>query len=308
MRWYSINYLAIRRLSGFYRRAISIIINQRKKLLLLLMFLSVFSCRAHSVQQEAPNQTLLVLSHPFPPWQFFNKKTQQVEGINVDIVKYIFAQMEIPVTFVEQPWSSAWTTIKKGHAEAIMSTSRKQAREPYLWYPQENLWLSEYVFFVKKENKRADFLGTYQEMKASSVKIGVVNGYSYHASFWSEFPYRSGGTRYIPEKRDYHQQVYGVRTPELLFKMLSFNRMDVVINDKSIGSYLINSHGLQDSLTYYDHILFSKGYPMPFAKMSGYPNLKTIADRFEQRLTKIKQNGRYQQLVDTWLMRHGLAL
>ncbi|WDE01038.1 substrate-binding periplasmic protein [Thalassomonas actiniarum] len=281
-------------------------------ILILLILLFVISCQVYSAtSQPAPqapeHPELLVLSHPFPPWQFYNEQTGQVDGINVDIVKYIFAKMKIPVKFVEQPWSSAWNTIKKGQAEAIMSASRKTPRKPFLWYPREDLWVSEYVFFVKKSKKRP-LLGSYAEMKKLEAKIGIVNGYSYHKSFWSAFPYQNGAASYIPDNRDYHQQLYGVRTPELLFKMIEFERMDVVLNDKSIGLYLINTLGLQDSISYYDNVLFFKGYPMPFAKMSNYPGLKGIAERFEQLLLESKRDGSYQKLVDNWLLRNGLML
>ncbi|WDE13741.1 substrate-binding periplasmic protein [Thalassomonas haliotis] len=259
------------------------------------------------ISQAAKPPEVLVLSHPFPPWQFYNEQTGQVDGINVDVVKYIFAKMKIPVKFVEQPWSSAWNTIKKGQAEAIMSASRKSLRKPYLWYPEQDLWVGEYVFFVKKSKKRP-LAGSYADMQKLGAKIGIVNGYSYHKSFWFAFPYQSGEASYVPDNRNYHQQLYGARTPELLFKMLEFGRMDVVINDKSIGMSLVNSLGLQDSIGYYDKVLFSKGYPMPFAKMSNYPGLKAIAERFEQLLAQSKQDGSYQKLVDNWLRRHGLML
>ncbi|WDE03442.1 transporter substrate-binding domain-containing protein [Thalassomonas viridans] len=287
--------------------------NQRMlAILVLLILLFVISCQALSANQELTGQAqeqpeLLVLSHPFPPWQFFNEQTGQVDGINVDVVKYIFAKMNIPVRFVELPWTSAWNTIKKGQAEAIMSASRKTPRKRYLWYPEQDLWVSEYVFFVKK-SKKWPLQGNYAEMQKLGVKIGIVNGYSYHKGFWAAFPYQSGEASYIPDNRDYHHQLYGVRTPELLFKMIAFDRMDVVINDKSVGLYLIDSLGLRESVGHYDHILFSKGYPMPFAKMSKYPELKKIAGRFEQLLAESKGDGSYQRLVDNWLQRHGLML
>ena len=287
--------------------------NQRMlAILMLLVLFFAISCRAFSAESDpiipaADKPELLVLSHPFPPWQFFNEQTGEVDGINVDIVKYLFGKMKIPVKFVEQPWSIAWNTIKKGQAEAIMSASRKAPREPYLWYPKQDLWISEYVFFVKN-TKKQPLLGSYADMQKLQAKIGIVNGYSYHQSFWSVFPYQNGETRYVPDNRDYHPQLYGVRTPKLLFKMIEFGRMDVVINDKSIGLYLINSMGLQDSIGYYDHILFSKGYPMPFAKKSAYPGLKAIAERFEQLLAESKRDGSYQKIVADWLKRHGLML
>ncbi len=266
---------------------------------LRLSFLVISFCFITNLARA--DEELLILSHPFPPWQFFNEETQQVEGINIDIAKLIFNKLGIKIKFIEQPWASAWNIIKKGQAEAILSASRKQAREKYLWYPQENMWLSEYVFFITKRNKNAKLTGDYYDMQNTNARIGIVNGYSYHKSFWTAFPFQDLTTYYQTDKRDYHAQIYGVRTPEKLFKMLIANRVDVVINDKSIGLYLIKKLNMQEQLSYYDTTLFSKGYPMPFAKMSKYPGLKKIAKQYEIELRELKQTGVYQKIIAKWL-------
>ena len=48
-------------------------------------------------------------------------------------------------------------------------------------------------------------------------------------------------------------------------------------------------------------ILFSKGYPMPFAKKSDYPGLKKIADDFERELARMKKSGEYDKILLRWL-------
>ncbi len=96
--------------------------------------LVLMSTVAHGAERE-----LLVLSHPFMPWQFYNEATKKVDGINIEIATRIFQKMGIPVKFEEMPWARAWHTIKNGRAAAILSASRKAPREPYLHYPQEDM-------------------------------------------------------------------------------------------------------------------------------------------------------------------------
>ena len=250
---------------------------------------------------NASPQELTIASHPFPPWQFYNNRSQQVDGINVEIVEHIFNEMNIKVNFINQPWAMAWKTIKEGKAEAIMSASRKPTREPYLWYPKEDLWISEYVFFYLRSDNSAGLIGSYAEMAKINATIGIVTGYSYHPGFWVAFPYEDGETQYTPDKRNYHRQLYQVPTPNVLFNLLSSNRLDAAINDKSIGLYSINRLGLQDKIVHFDKVLFTKGYPMPFAKNSNYPDLKRVAAQFESELKAIKQNGVYQEIVSRWI-------
>ena len=58
---------------------------------------------------------------------------------------------------------------------------------------------------------------------------------------------------------------------------------------------------MQNDITYYETPLFSKGYPMPFSKKSSYPNIKTIAEKFDQELAIMKKNGEYKKIEAKWL-------
>lgn len=264
----------------------------------LFMAIIGFACFFTSI--HASERELTVLSHPFAPWQFFNNETNQVEGINIDIAKLIFEKMNIPVKFKQYPWAKAWDTIKKGKAEAVLSASRKKPREPYLYYPEEDMWVSEYVFFVRKDRKK-NIAGTYSDIRKDGGTVGIVSGYSYNKNFWEAFPYRDGSVKYNPDKRDYDPQIRSVTIPDLNLKKMDKNRIDFFINDKSIGLYMIKTMKMQDTITHYDTVLFSKGYPMPFAKKSDYPDLQKIAARFEQELAQLKTEGKYTEIVNKWL-------
>ena len=264
-----------------------------------VVFISGFvlmSTVAHGAEKE-----LLVLSHPFMPWQFYDETAKQVDGINIEIATRIFQKMGIPVKFKEMPWARAWYTIEKGKADAILSASRKEAREPYLQYPQEDMWVSEYVFFVRTDRKRSGIAGSYADIAKMGNTIGIVDGYSYHKSFWAAFPYKDRATAYDPDARNYHAKIQAAEEPAINFRKLAGGRIDVFINDKSIGLYMIKELGLQDRITHYETVLFSKGYPLAFAKKSAYPNLKNIADRYEQELIQLKEDGTYAEIVDKWI-------
>jgi len=71
--------------------------------------------------------------------------------------------------------------------------------------------------------------------------------------------------------------------------------------DKTMGMYTAKLMGVQGKLTFYDVILFSKGYPMPFAKKSSFPNIKMVAKQYEQELKKIKQSDEYNAIMDKWI-------
>ncbi len=164
------------------------------------------------------------------------------------------------------------------------------------------MWVSEYVFFVRKEDKQADFNG-YQGVLRDNLTIGIVDGNSYHPDLWRNFPYSNGATTFQGDLTAVRLNRHLDGTPEikLNFKKLAQGRVDLVISDRIVGTYTAKLLGLDNQITCYEQVLFSKGYPMPFAKKSDYPGLEEIAARFERELRAFKQSDEYRNIIDSWL-------
>lgn len=268
-----------------------------KRICCLSMFISVFVIVSTGYPSE---RKLRVVGESFPPFEFV--KDGKVVGIDIDIAKHIFSKMNIPVEFQIQPWKRAWSNVEKGKVDAVLTTSRKAYRKAFVWFPKEDMWKSEFVFFVNKKNVKAGFSG-YKSAVRQKSKIGIISGNSYHSNFWEAFPYKDGSTRFQEKfsKTQLNAQLESISKAELNLKKLGKNRIDLTIMDKIVGTYSAKLLGLQNQITYYDHTLFSKGYPMPFVKNSSYPNLKEIAKQFEQELKKLKKTKKYQAILDKWL-------
>jgi polar amino acid transport system substrate-binding protein len=263
----------------------------------ILVFFCLFVTNTDVYSAE---KKLIIVGEEFAPFEFI--QDGKVVGIDIDIVKYIFSKMNIPVEFRIQPWKRAWYNVEAGKADAILSTSLKEKRKPYLLYPQENMWVSEYVFFVMKDQVQPNFTG-YQTAIQQKLTIGIINGNSYHPSFWQAFPYRNGATNFQGDlvSVQLNEQLDGVNKFEQNLKKLARGRIDLVIADKTVGLYTAKLLGLHDQITYYDIALYSKPYPMPFVKESSYPDIEKIANRFDQELKALKQSGKYQSVFDKWL-------
>ena len=219
--------------------------------------------------------TLLVVGDPLAPFEY--EKDGEPAGLDVDIATHIFNQLGIAFEIRLVPWKRAWQMIEDGAADAVFSTSRKPAREPFLYYPKEDMWVSEYTFFVKKGKKVDPYLG-YDSAKGKT--IGVIKGYSYHDSFWAA-----------------NLKLEEVISLENNFKKLLVDRVDMVVTDKIVGQFTLKQMGLQNQVEFYEEPVFAKGYPMPFARNSKYPNIEKVAKDFEQKLIEMKANGEYAKIV-----------
>ncbi len=226
----------------------------------------------------ADERPLLIVAEELPPFEFL--QNNEPVGINVDIAKTIFKKMRVPIVINIMPWKRAWSFIEGGLADAVFSTSHKIDREPYLIYPTEEMWTANYVFFVKKANKKPNFTG-YADAK--NLTVGITRGNSYNEDFFK-------ANLLLEASTDLETNI----------RKLAGGRIDLVPIDKEVGLATLKKLNLQNDITYYDVILFSKKYYMPFAKNSTYPNIQQIAEQFEQELIKLKASGEYDKIRSKW--------
>lgn len=271
-----------------------ILCTRRTDMILRLFAIPFFTAVALLLSgfSQAAERKLLVVAEPFAPYEFVQQ--DQAVGIDVDVISQIFDEMGIEHEVSILPWVRAWDMIAKGEADAVLSTSRKDKRKPYLYYPEEDLWVSEFVFFVRKDKMREDFQ-IFEDIIKDRLVVGVIKGNSYHPPFWEAFPYQDA------DKSILHPQLDEAIDAETNFRKLAAGRIDLYIVPRTIGLYTIKKLGLQDEITYYPHVLFSKGYPMPFAKKSDYPDLQSIAREFEERLKVFKKTEKYKDIYESWL-------
>lgn len=243
---------------------------------------------------EASTRPLLIIGEAHPPYEMLSKDGDVV-GIDIDIAKHIFSKLGIKSEFLIIPWQRAQKMLENGDADAALSVSRNKERDNYLFFPKENMWLSEFVFFTRSDNKQAVEVG-YQQAKSLALKIGIIAGNSYHHSFWQAFPYKDKAQTQL------NKQLASGLNIALNFKKLHKRRFDLFPIDRKSGHYQVRKLGFENTITSYDNVLFSKGYPMAFAKNSPYPELKLIASKFDDELRKMKQDGRYNEIVNKWLL------
>lgn len=251
----------------------------------------------------AQARPLIIIGEEFPPYEFL--RDGQAVGIDIEIARHILQeQMGLEVSFELTSWQRAWAKVETGQADAVLTTSRQQAREPYLYYPQTPMWRSELVFFTRRSEQLADFQGL-EDPRLASMKVGIINGNSYVPEFWQVFPYQNTSTFFqgdtLAAAKGLNPQLEGAISLKHNLLKLAGGRVDLVLAKRVPGLYLIRSLGLQDLLTYYPHTVAVKDYPMPFVRASSYPDLPKIAHEYEQRLRDFKATPAYQAIIDKWI-------
>jgi ABC-type amino acid transport substrate-binding protein len=152
-------------------------------------------CHRHVRQRfdAAYDRPFLFVGTEWPPYEF--STGDRVGGINVEVATRIMKRLGVPCAFALYPWSRAWMMAEKGGADAVLSVSYQQEREPVAYFtdeqrtcgserlPRDYLWASELVFFVKRNRQHLYRFGSLEQLKDEGFRVGTNRGYAYTPAF-----------------------------------------------------------------------------------------------------------------------------
>ena len=162
----------------------------------------------------------------------------------------------------------------------VIACLKTKEREKKFIYSKEALYKTKTVFFHLKS---LDFKWKeYADLK--KIKIGGTQNY-----LSSTFLEKKGfKIDYAPKE-------------DLTFKKLFANRFDVYATDLLVGLSLINDIFSSEEValfTNHPKELFSENVYVVFSKKS--PNAQEMADKFDKGLKKLKQTGRYEEIISNF--------
>ncbi|MDP6630525.1 MAG: transporter substrate-binding domain-containing protein [Kiritimatiellia bacterium] len=226
----------------------------------------------------------------YPPFEY--EEDGKPTGIDVEVVTRIMDRLGIPFTIDFYPFPRAWMLLTKGKAEAATSISYNPSREPHLLFtagqkafwttgeiPDDYLWMTEYVFFVRRRLKDSLEFRSYEQLEHDNYRIGINKEYTYHPAFWEH-------------KLNTHEYI----GPSEAFGALAEGQIELFPMDRTIGLWTLKRMGLESEITHLGRPLFRKPYLMVFSRASDYPDIAGVMKRFYAELAAMRESGEYDQI------------
>jgi len=117
-----------------------------------------------------------LVSLDYPPYQFKNPETGQVEGYIADLVRESFRRMGFDSRVDIHAWPRSLLMVREGEADAVFTAYRTAEREQFLRYNQVPLVEQEIVFYVAND---ADIRYEGHPASLAPYRIGIVRDISY---------------------------------------------------------------------------------------------------------------------------------
>ena len=106
-----------------------------KKILAIffIFHLALLTTDAQSLSEKynAKRPVVVVCDWDKPPYEFLNNNGEPA-GSNIDVMRAVMKEIDIPVKFVMKEWSIALRTFERGNADIIFVNSRRYSKEPYV--------------------------------------------------------------------------------------------------------------------------------------------------------------------------------
>lgn len=237
---------------------------------------------------------LKIMAYEYRPYMY--EEDNKTKGIVIDIVKEVFKRMNQPISIRFVTWTNALSNIKSGKGDALSLIYKNDKREKYGDYSSEVLIPQQMTFFVRNDSK-ITFDGDL--MKLKKYKIGVIRGFSYGPIFDTAV---INGTLKVDTTRTLKQNI----------SKLLVGRYNIIID----GRYVIldeltainkkESNTIVKKLTKNKYKYLLKELSPPIETMLAYMmfskknKLTKIRDEFDKTLMKMKKDGTYQRILESF--------
>ncbi|HEX5840896.1 MAG TPA: ABC transporter substrate-binding protein [Pseudomonas sp.] len=243
-----------------------------------LCALSLGLCMAGAQARE-----LVIGGIPEEPVRYVDPRDGVIKGLDVDVLAHILGRLDVPYRIVLELSSarleSNW---RRGRLyDMVFTYSLKDERTPYLLYAREAHIHNNWYFFVLKEN-----LGrwNYQRMEdLQGLRVGATQGFSYTQEFWAAVAAGVWHTDLVTQNA-------------LQMQKLLHRRIDTVPLPAMVTLYGARQGGYAERIGYLPKPIKSEAYYNTFVKASTYPGLAALAERYDEELRRMKEDGSLRAL------------
>ena len=233
--------------------------------------------------------------YPWVPYQYMDQQEQtgqqHLQGLDVALLREIAENLGIHIELNKISWQQHQLDLQKGVRDVAAGAFRTKQREEYAYYSIPYRKETNALYLPKKSPHHFSFK-TPEEMVQHFQKIGfrlgVVAGYAYVGTVINHYVRTQAATPLIVP----------AQTEEENFHNLFSGKIDGFLTDRVVGATLAWKHGWMKRVKEYSHMQPAADIHLMFSRKSTSP---ALVEAFNQSLLRLKENGRYHQLVSEYV-------
>jgi polar amino acid transport system substrate-binding protein len=234
-------------------------------LILLCMLWSIPVCSAETITLGAENDWI-----PYA--------NGDGTGMSNEIVRAAYQAVGIDVVFQVGPYNRLLMNVQEGALLGAFNVPKERSNENLYLFGKTPLFTALSAYY---HNRDQPLKATCKEALVNGEKIGVVFDYGYGNFF---------------ANNDRITKI-AVRADILNLRKLAMGRIDATILYDKTAKKLIEENALSDKI---EKAFDSETADIYVAFSKTFPKAQTYADKLDQGLAVIKENGDYQKILDAY--------
>lgn len=217
-------------------------------------------------------QTLRIVSESWAPYIY--EEQGVLQGLDYETAQIVLQRLGVKAEWQLMPWKRCLASLEQGQADAILDIFRTAERETSMIFPGEPMSQIEFVLFYARARPYP-----YRQLQdLQGLKIGVSAGYWYANRAFRE------SELFTREPAPSHLANMG--------KLLR-DRIDLVINDRRGGTFLLKQMGIQSDVGHHPQVISRDQLYLGLRRADG---MQALAQRFSNELQRFKGEPAYARL------------
>ncbi len=227
------------------------------------------------ISAQAMSKEVLLAAMDYPP--FYGEKLDNY-GPLIEVIAKSYNVMGYDVKINFLPWARAIAWSKSGKVDGMVGVWYSTERAEYFLYSEPIL--SNFIGFYKRKNEDIRYKD-YLDLKEQGYKLGSVRGYIQPKGL------QESGIPIMFVSKDLQS-----------FKILSKNRVDLIVVDKEYSRYILAQHKFQKyakNIEWMEPVLEEKQQHLIISKEAENPKNK-LKD-FNEGLQELKETGVFTEIL-----------
>ncbi|MDC5704307.1 substrate-binding periplasmic protein [Vibrio europaeus] len=229
----------------------------------------------------ASSTTVQLVTLDYPPYIVHHEG--ELSGVAVELVEAVFDELDVPISIEVLPWARALSNVQFGRADAIFTAFKNPTREKFADYSNEILFTQNISLVVKRSSKISSY--DFLSRDVSAVAICAVNRVSYGKQM----------DALLADGR--FRLVFWRNRTEDCARLVRTGRADVWVNNDFGARSILASEQMEQALEILSPPIEATPSYIAFSKLKEHQWLR---DRFDRVLREMKEDGRYEAIIDDY--------
>lgn len=236
--------------------------------------------------QQTETCELTVGWDPWEPYHYRVAGSDQVRGMDIEIIQAVADEAACSLTFEQGPWSELLRKLREGQIDVMMGATRIPERESFAHF-SDAYREDRFLLYIQRGEQGRVEGHSLESLMEDGFRLGVTQGYYYGEAF-----------NELQMRPEFAEQIVDAAVGEMNITHLLDDRIDGFLEHPAVAGAVKSRRGDAGSVIATE--LTVGGGPVTFM-FSRQSVDEGVVQRFNEGLRAIRASGEHQRMIDRYV-------